>query len=248
MPLTQIETYLESTPLLQGGSSRFVSTLRQNSHVRSLRKGQMLCLNKEDASHFFIVTEGWIKLFRETMDGSQAILDILPAGQVFGETSLFHENRYPFSAEAVENAQIICMPLSALKTEIEHNPKIALAMLTSMAHYRRQQEQELERRTFKNAPQRIGCFLLHLVCPQVKAGGSVIIDLPYDKTLVASRLGMQPETFSRALAKLKAETGIETKGSKIICPDLKKLLAYSCTACSSEFPCRDPASEPQKYA
>lgn len=106
-----------------------------------------------------------------------------------------------------------------------------------MARYRRQQDRELEHRTIQNAPQRIGCFLLRLTNQEEE--GSVKIHLPYDKTLVASRLGMQPETFSRALNKLKDKTGIRVKGATVELDNLEQLTSYSCSACSSEFPCKD---------
>lgn len=233
--------WLSRIPLLRGASDAFIKSLPAQSHTRNLSKGQMLFLSDDPAEYFFIITKGWIKLFRETLDGSQAIIDIVPAGHMIGETSIFHEGRYPFSAEATENMQLISLPLSALKTEIETNPQMALAMLGTMAQHRKQQEQEIEHRTLQNAPQRIGCFLLRLI-DQTKTDAPVTINLPYDKVLVASRLGMQPETFSRALSKLKAETGITVKGATVTCNNVHKLSTYSCITCSSEFPCRDMAS------
>ncbi|HEY9163336.1 MAG TPA: helix-turn-helix domain-containing protein, partial [Magnetovibrio sp.] len=46
--------------------------------------------------------------------------------------------------------------------------------------------------------------------------------LPMDKSLIAARLGMQPETFSRALAKLKS-AGVENSGSDIVIQDVDQL-------------------------
>jgi CRP-like cAMP-binding protein len=217
--------------------SAFLDSLVQQSKIQTLKKGQILFLHEDRAERFFIITKGWIKLFRETLDGTQAVIDILTAGHVFGETAIFQDNLYPYSAEATEPTEIISFPLPLLKKEIKENQKLTLAMLSSMASYRRQQDQELEHRTLQNAPQRIGCFLLRLANQQAK--GKTIINLPYDKTLVASRLGMQPETFSRALNKLKIETGIEVEGASIKVNNLTQLSQYACSACSSEFPCKD---------
>lgn len=178
-----------------------------------------------------------MKLFRETLDGTQAVFDILSAGHVFGETSIFENDVYPYSAEIVEAAEIISLPLSNLKKEMNVNNKLALNMLNSMAQYRRQQDREIEQRSIQNASQRIGCFLLRLTDQTEK--GSVSIHLPYDKALVASRLGMQPETFSRALAKLREKAGMRIKGATVEIDNLEKLTEYSCAACSSEFPCKD---------
>ena len=55
--------------------------------------------------------------------------------------------------------------------------------------------------------------------------GSVTIDLPYDKSLVAARLGMKPESLSRALAKLRLY-GVTTNGHKIELSDIVKLREF----------------------
>ncbi len=201
-------------------------------------KGTILFLSGDEAKNYFLIESGWVKLYRETLDGTQAVVDILPANHIFGETSIFEDGNYPYSAEVVETAIIHSLPLRKLKTEIEKNQTLALNMLNAMARYRRRQDQEIEHRAIQNAPQRIGCFLLRLTDQKPKEG-KITIHLPYDKTLVASRLGMQPETFSRALSKLKSATGIEVTGATITMDSLDQLARFSCAACSSEFPCTD---------
>jgi hypothetical protein len=52
-----------------------------------------------------------------------------------------------------------------------------------------------------------------------------VVRLPYDKTLVAARLGMKPESLSRALAKLKS-FGVVTKGNKVELTDIERLRNY----------------------
>ncbi|HPF78042.1 MAG TPA: Crp/Fnr family transcriptional regulator [Alphaproteobacteria bacterium] len=234
---TDISEKISAMPLFKACGEDFLERLTAQAQLITLEKNQVLFVHEDESTRFFLITKGWIKLFRETFDGTQAVVDILTSGHLFGETSIFQSDKYPYSAEATERSEVISMPLSLLKTEIEANPKLALAMLSSMARYRRQQDQELEHRTIQNASQRIGCFLLRLT--NQEEDGSVTIHLPYDKTLVASRLGMQPETFSRALGKLKNETGIEIKGATITMKSLDQLSSYSCAACSSDFPCKD---------
>lgn len=211
--------------------------LTEKARFIELKKGQVVFIHEESAENFYLIGRGWIKLFRETFDGDQAVVDIMTTNHIFGDTAIFQDDTYPYSAEAAEPARIVSFPIELLKQEIELNPKFAMNMLTSMARYRRQQDAELEHRTIQNAPQRIGCFLLKLT--DQRQIGPVKIHLPYDKVLVASRLGMQPETFSRALKKLKDETGIAISGSTIEIESLSQLSAYSCAACSSEFPCKD---------
>lgn len=218
-------------------SQETLKKIEQRASITHHPKGNLLFVNEDQADHFYIVKSGWIKLYRETIDGTQSIIDILTTNQLFGETSIFQDDTYPYTAEATEDSVVLSLPLDLLKSEIEHNTKLAMTMMSSMARYRKQQDQEIENRTLKNAPQRIGCFLLRLT--EQQENKTVSIRLPYDKTLVASRLGMQPETFSRALNKLKQEIQMTVQGRDIIINDVQELVHYTCTACSSEYPCND---------
>lgn len=233
----KIQQILSNNAIFKECSSETLSTLSSGAHVVEKNKGHLLFSSNDHAEYLYVILKGWVKLYRETLDGAQAVVDILTIGHLFGETSIFQENTYPYSAESTETTKLLCVPLKNLKLAMDNDSKIAMSMLTSMALYRTQQDQELEHRTLQNAPQRIGCFLLRLA--DQSASAPITIYLPYDKTLVASRLGMQPETFSRALAKLKKETGIRVKGATIEIDNMMRLSQYSCAACSSEFPCKD---------
>lgn len=231
------EKILREIVLFKNCEDSFFTKIASYSNVKSFEKGQMLFLHGENAEYFYYIKNGWVKLFRETLDGTQAVVDILTKGHIFGDTSIFEDGAYPYSAEVVESSTLITLPLSKLKEEIENNAKFAYDMLSAMAKYRRQQDREIEHLSIQNAAQRIGCFLLRLCTQEEKE--NIDIQLPYDKMLVASRLGMQPETFSRALKKLKNETDIEILGSVIRMKNLDQITRYCCSACSSDFPCKD---------
>lgn len=228
---------IDSLPLFDGCDPAYIQTLLEGARSQTYPKGKLLFLHGDEATHFYLIKRGWVKLFRETYDGTQAVIDIIPEGHIFGETAIFENGVFPYTAEIVEPSEIVSYSLEDLKKAIENDNVLAMNMLSSMARYRRYQDQEIERRELQNAPQRIGCFLLRLA-PQ-NHEGALSIHLPYDKTLVASRLGMQPETFSRALNKLKQQTGIRIKGATVELDSLDQLVNFSCAACSSEFPCKD---------
>ena len=200
-------------------------------------KGKLLFVNGDPAQSFYVVKSGRIKLFRQTPDGNIAITHILPSGHIFGETALFEDNAYSYSAEAIEDSCVLSIPLADLKREIEQTPALALAMLDLMSKRQRRQDCEIEHKTLQSASQRIGCFLLQIIPENTK--GATTVRLPYDKTLLAARLGMQPETFSRALSKLKTATGLQVKGSTIELKSVKELVDFSCPSCSSEYPCHN---------
>lgn len=237
----QIAAFLKTTLLFRPCTNFFLEKLSASAVIKKVEKGHLLFMQDDPADRFFIVVHGALKMFRETKDGMQVVTGILAEGRVLGETSLFHDKKYPVCVDAIEPTEIISFPLNILEQEIDTNAAFSKHMMAIMAHRERAQEQEIEHLNLQNAPQRIGCFLLKFLSDGVVYGGhdnkfldrEVKITLPYDKTLIAARLGMQPETFSRALKKLKADTNIKVSGSLVTIEDVRALRSYSCSACST---------------
>ena len=87
----------------------------------------------------------------------------------------------------------------------------------------RQLVDEIEQLKARSAAQRIADFFVK----QAKvASGAARIALPYEKALIAGRLGMKPESFSRALAKL-AELGVVVERDSVSIRDVARLAAFA---------------------
>lgn len=235
---TNVIAHLRTTSLLRTLNNQELTEIASRAHIIPLEKGRILYLTGDSATSAFIVRSGWVRLYRETLDGVQATIDIVGTDSLFGETALFYHGAYDCTAEVVESGHAISLPLAALSSLLDSSPSFARRMLTEMTRVRQMRDHELEHRDLQTAPQRIGCFLLRLL-PAHQKTGRATLQLPYDKTLIAARLGMQPETFSRALARLRDETGVQIKGGTVECEDITTLSSYACGACSACFPCKD---------
>lgn len=218
-------------------SEALIDSFAQAAQVVSLKKGDTLFLQDDDADAFYIVLSGWVKLFRETLDGNEAVIDMVTNGHIFAETAILEDSVHSFGASAIEDVRVLRLPSALLKKAITEDNAMALSMLTSLSRHRKRQTREIESLTLQNASQRIGCFLLRL-CHRDDMG-PIELKLPYDKSLIAARLGMKSETFSRALNKLREETGITVKGATVIIPTIDVMSSFACSACSNEFPCDD---------
>jgi len=231
------EDLLGSIGLFEGVSEGTLKQFRSQMTPKKYAKNEMVFAQGDSAYSFYVIKKGWVKLSRQTLDGEEAIIDILTEGHIFGETTFFEDVAYSFNAEAVEASQLISFPLPILKEAIMSDGTLSYNMLSGMSRRRQQQDLEIEHRTVQNASQRIGCFLLRLCKPDMAS--PIRLNLPYDKMLLASRLGMKPETFSRALNRLRKETDIRITGATIEFDSLSQLSTYSCSACSTAFPCVD---------
>lgn len=206
-------------------SNEVIENFHAISQLKTYKKGKLLYLEGDKAACFYIICGGWVKLFRITEEGEEVGLAMLTADSITGENSIFEHGQYPNSALVVEDATVLSIPISSLKEELRINTQLAFNMLSSMAQYQRRHELQLEQYLLYTAPQRIGCFLLGL-CPVPQQKDGVTLILPYDKTLIASVLGMKGATFSRALNILRDETGIQIAGTNVTIDSIDRLLKF----------------------
>ena len=232
---------LKTTRLFADLELSVLEEFASQAMVRSYPKHTLLCEPAQEAKHFYLVKSGWVKLYRDSLDGQEAVLDVLNAQQFFGETAYFSDNSYSWYAESIEDLELIQFPTSLLHKHIEQTPRLALNMIAAMSRHRAQQDGEIERFMLQNAPQRLGCFLLRLLPADAakSEGPCPSIQLPYNKSLLATRLGMTPETFSRALKTLQKNTDIKASGFTITIGNFESLRDYTCRSCSNTFPCED---------
>ena len=210
---------LARLPLFTGMPPDSVRDLLRDAAVQAYPRGTVLFVQDDPATRFFVILEGWIKLFRNSESGDESIIAVYTRGESFAEAAIFDEARYPVSGAVVEDSRLLVVPALHFTRRLSENGEYALKMMASMSRHLRHLVTQVEQLTLKSSAERLAAFLLKL-SPQDT--GAVVIHLPFDKSLIAGRLGMQPETFSRSLAKLR-DLGVECKGSMVSVSDIAAL-------------------------
>jgi CRP-like cAMP-binding protein len=206
-------------PIFSGLKPQTVERLIAPASVMAVRPGDCLFRQGDPASAFFIVVDGWVKLYRLTLGGDEAIIHILTKGETVAEAVAFTGSRYSATAEAVSNSRVVRIPADYLVRCIHEAPDIALAIIGATSQRLHRLVQEIEHLKAQSGIQRVAAFLASL-CPP--GAGPHTITLPYDKTLIAGRLGLKPESLSRAFAKLR-RVGVDVRASHVVVRDVGKL-------------------------
>ncbi len=201
-----------------------LEVLLRGTSPRGYSKGHMLFQQGDMADGFFVVLSGWVKLFRQTPQGDEAVLHILSRGECFAEAAMFLGGRYPASALVAEDARLIRISTQPFRQWFQSEPEIALGMLASLSARLHHLINETEQLQTRSATERVADFILKR-CPVRE--GSAVIALPYDKSLLAARLAMKPESLSRVLAKLR-KLGVRTENHRVIVTDVARLARF-CT-------------------
>ena len=223
-PIDQNElTLVRKTPLFGSLKPELLKAMLEHSTVRSISRGETLFMQGDPVLACFVVLEGWVKLYRLTAGGEEAVVSVFTRGQSFAEAAAFMQGRYPVSAEAVTDGRILSVSSRDLLRHIRENPEIGLSMLASTSLHLHDLVRQIEQLKSHTGIERVAEFLLSL-CPVDE--GDCSIELPYDKTLIAGRLGMKPESLSRAFARLR-DMGVQIEQNIATVSDVARLRRYA---------------------
>lgn len=230
MMTEEIGTFLRGLTFFAKLEESTLNAFVKTGRLCKYNKKRNIFMQGDEADRLFVVLSGWVKLFRETVEGEETVVALFTRGDVFGEAAIFGNAGYPFSAEAAEETRILEIPSPTLREQALANHEVMARIMNSMSREMRNLQMENEHLALMSAPQRVGCLILQLSSGMVGKGGT--FSFPYDKSLAAARLGMKAETFSRALAQLKP-VGVSVSGPEVTVDSFSMLVEYCCNHSSS---------------
>ncbi|MEW8028183.1 MAG: Crp/Fnr family transcriptional regulator [Candidatus Thiodiazotropha sp.] len=189
-----------------------VRQVMESSHIGTFKDGESLFETGDEANRFFLVIGGQIKLFRVSSNGDQKIIDIIQPGNTFAEALMFMEHPiYPVSAEALGPAKIISFDNRRFLQILSGSIDVCFRIMGTMSQRLRGLIKEIDDLTLQSATTRLCAMLLH----RMEDVGQDHFTLPAAKGVLAARLSMKPETFSRILQNLSTKDILRTKSNEI---------------------------------
>ncbi|GKY89125.1 Crp/Fnr family transcriptional regulator [Sinisalibacter aestuarii] len=209
--------------LLSTAPDSVVEVVLARASVTHWERGATIFSQDDPADAIHIVIDGWIKLYRIAPSGSEAVVGVFTKGQSFGEAVALQGTRYPVFAGTATDATVMRIEANELRKQLYNSPEVAISMLTATYAHLHHLVAQIEQLKAQTGPQRLADFLLDLTKTNI---GPCSVQLPYDKVLIAGRLGMKPESLSRAFSKLK-EQGVQVSQNFAEIEDVQALRAYA---------------------
>lgn len=172
----------------------------------------------------YVLLEGQVALSSTAADGTTALVDVLHPVDHFVLAAALTQLPHLMTARAVTPCRLLAIRTEGLLDLVAQEATLANALLRSVSREFRTMVRQVRDLKLRTAAQRLGCYLLALV----HDGEATQADfrLPFDKGLLAARLGCRQENLSRAFAALRAY-GVETHGSRVILHDIPRLKALA---------------------
>jgi len=225
-PPINIEALLSHVPLFNGLIPGEVSRIAKATREIHVGRGDILFHKGDPCNGFHLLVYGQVKLAFTSPQGTEKVVEILGQGQSFGEALMLMDKPYIVFAQALTDSLLLHVSKAAIFEELERDHNLCRKMLAGMAMRLHQLMGDVESYSLHSGKQRIIGYLLRELpdeTPGSIGGLNVTITLPTSKGIIASRLNLTQEHFSRILHELIDLGLIVVEGRKIHIPSVARL-------------------------
>lgn len=215
-----MEQLLRTAAIFQSLSQTDMMPIANASKKVSYAANASLFAEQDPAHYFYLVVTGSVRLYRLTPDGKEKVIEIIRAGETFAESVALLDKPYPVFANTIEASEMIQIPAAVIRTLMAQNTGLALKMLASLSLRVHKFINDIHTLSMSSAQQKVAGYFLAFLSDETTEQR---VELPSKKSIVASRLGLQPETFSRVLGKMKDRGVIREDESGIVVIQPEKL-------------------------
>ena len=223
-PQIKIQAFLANLPMFGKMSAAELDRIAASTLPLHVDKGETVCHTGDPCTGFHVVVYGQVKLGFTSPQGVEKVVEIVGPGQSFGEALMFLDAPYIVFAQALADSMLLHVAKQAVLDELGRDPDFARRMLSGLAQRLHGLVRDVEAYSLRSSHERVIGYLL-AEAPVDANGAPVEVQLSAGKSVIASRLNMTPEHFSRILHELGASGLIEIQGRTVRIPDLGRLRA-----------------------
>lgn len=218
------ESVLRKSPLFASLTEAEMQALCARVVKQHFRRSELLFSEGEPCSGLFLVASGKIRIFKLSPAGREQVLAVEGPGSSFAELPVFDGGKYPASASALEDAEVLFISRGDFQDFCREHPEVALKVLAVVGSRLRRLVAIIEDLSFTTVRQRLISLLLRLIQESGRTTKHGIrVELTRSHQDLAAELGTVRELVSRNLSRLQAEGFLELNGRTIIVKDLPGL-------------------------
>lgn len=218
----KIQTFLGRLPLFNELTPEELDNIALSASEQHVARGDVIFRRGDPCMGFHTVIYGQVKLSFTSPQGAEKVVEIIGPGHSFGEALMFMDKPYIVSAHALADSLLVHVSKTAVFGELERDPKFARKMLAGLSRRLHGLISDVEAYSLSSGTQRVIGYLLK----EDTLGNGDQIDLKTSKAIVASRLNLTPEHFSRILHDLVGNGLITVSGRTITILDIDRLRSY----------------------
>ncbi|MFT4710871.1 MAG: CRP-like cAMP-binding protein [Planctomycetota bacterium] len=201
----EIVAVLGQTPAFRRLPHELLLSLARLCTKHEFTRGELIFEEGQTCDGFYLILDGGVKLYRETLEGREQVLHKLREGATFAEAALLKLGTFPASAVAEQKASLLRIEGAGFLKLFREHESLAGAMVASLSGWLLNLVARVEELSVISAGARLAHYIVRI--PSRDEAGQMVVDLPMSKKDLAAYLSITPETLSRMLRRW-ADRGI----------------------------------------
>lgn len=190
---------MKRLPLFSGVNQTLAENMLKVAYLQRFPAHVELVREGEPADFLHVIVDGNIEVFSAYRERETTVA-VLGPGHSFIVVAVILDRIYLKSARALTPAKVLLIPAEAVRETFGHDAGFAQVMAFELATAYRAVVKELKNQKLRSSLERLANWLLVQDAATESTGR---VELPFDKKVLASRLGMAPEVLSRSFAALR---------------------------------------------
>jgi CRP/FNR family transcriptional activator FtrB len=155
-------------------------------------------------------------------DGQTTVVEFFPEGEIFVLAAAILRLPYLVTARLATDARVLMIPAETFRHALASESRLTLALVEVLARHWRLLVTQIKDLKLRPAARRLAGGLVDLAAAD---RGPATVRLDIDRKLLAQRLGMTPESLSRAFVALRP-LGVASEGRTIRVERVEALRDY----------------------
>lgn len=210
---------LEATRFHAALGDAAMERLTRNAFVQLVPKDGLLFMQGDMPEFVHLVLSGRISLGAEDSGGHATVVEIFNEGQLFILAAAILAKPYLLTARALSEARVLMIPAETFREALDTEPRLSRALVDVLAEHWRLLVRQIKGLKLHSAAERLATYL---VIRTDAREGAATIRLDEELRIVAARLGMTPESLSRAFTALRPH-GVASRGRSVTVDDIAAL-------------------------
>lgn len=190
---------MKRLPLFSGVNPALVEGMLKSAYLQRFPAHVELAREGDPADFLHVIVDGHIEVYSAYRERETTVA-VLGPGHSFIVAAVILDRVYLKSARALTPAKVLLIPAEAVREAFARDGAFARSMAIELATAYRGVVKELKNQKLRSSLERLANWLL---AQDAATGNTGRIELPFDKKVLASRLGMVPEVLSRSFAALQ---------------------------------------------
>jgi CRP/FNR family transcriptional regulator, cyclic AMP receptor protein len=176
------------------------------------------------ADSLFFLESGLVKIYKRGDDNKEIILQVVTAGEVFGEQALGTETSRAIAAEVLQEGVIYVIPRDIFLRVCDEHPELWREISGLLTTRKRQLEKKIELLCLRDVEYRILFYMAELAKTFGAKANGAEYSIPLSQGELASLIGATRETTSTTLNHLARKGVIRLGRRQLIVPSIDGVL------------------------